>query len=257
MAEKEENTLTTENVRPLAGKKILITGAGTGIGRAAAVCLARDGADISICGRRTEPLEETANLCAPYGGKVRQLAVDVSDAEAVKRWIADAMDAFGRIDVLVNSAGTNARNRTWENTSLEVWQEIIQINLNGVFLCTQAVLPAMRRQGGGLIINVSSMAGLRASLVSGVAYSASKFGVVSLTESLNLEEWRNGIRATVICPGEVATPIMEKRPNPPPQSAHPLMLQPEDLGETIAFVAALPPRAVIEEIAIRPTVRQY
>lgn len=243
--------------RPLQGKKILITGAGTGIGRAAAECLARDGADLYLCGRRELPLEESASLASRHGGAVRLRAVDVADSRSVERWVADGIEAFGRIDALVNSAGTNLPDRTWENTSLDGWREIIDINLTGVFLCTRAVLPAMRRQGGGLVINVSSMAGLRASLVSGVAYSASKFGVVSLTQSLNLEEWKNGIRATVICPGEVATPIMEKRPNPPPAQARPLMLQPEDLGEIIAFVAALPPRAVIEEIAVRPTVRQY
>lgn len=249
--------MATGSERPLQGKKILITGAGSGIGRAAAVCLARDGADVALGGRRESLLEETAGLAREHGVEVRYQAVDVSDADSVDRWVAGALKEFGRVDVLVNSAGTNAPKRTWENTTRESWQEIIQINLTGVFLCTQAVLPSMRQNGGGLVINVSSIAGLHASLVSGVAYSASKFGVVSLTESLNLEEWKNGIRATVICPGEVATPIMDKRPNPPPSHAHALMLQPEDLGETIAYVANLPARALVDLIAIRPTVRHY
>jgi Lon protease-like protein len=135
---------------------------------------------------------------------------------------------------------------------MESWNEIIATNLTGIFVCCEAVLPIMRQQQGGLIVNVSSMAGVQASLVSGVAYSASKFGVMSLTQSLNLEEWRNGIRATVIAPGEVNTPIMEKRPNPPPPHAYPLMIQPEDLGAMIAFLAQLPPRVVVEEIRVRP-----
>ena len=171
--------------------------------------------------------------------------------------MADAREAYGRIDVLLNCAGTNDPRRAWANTTLESWDELIDTNLKGVFLTTRAVLPTMRKQQDGLIVNVSSIAGVQASLVSGVAYSASKFGVVSLTQSLNLEEWRNGIRATVVCPGEVATPIMDKRPNPPPPHAPPLMIQPEDIGATLLFLATLPPRVVIEEILVRPTVRQY
>ena len=243
--------------RPLAGKAALITGAGSGIGRAAAIALAEAGAAISLSGRRAALLEETAGLARAHDVPVHFRALDVADNAAVERWVADAREAFGRIDVLVNSAGTNAPTRTWENTGLESWNEVIATNLTGVFQCTRAVLPTMRAQQDGLVINVSSMAGVRASLVSGVAYSASKFGVVSLTQSLNIEEWRNGIRATVVCPGEVNTPIMEKRPNRPPMHAYPLMLQSEDLGATIAFLAMLPPRALIEEVLIRPTVREY
>lgn len=249
--------MPSTNSRPLAGKVALITGAGSGIGRAAAVALAEAGSAISLSGRRAALLEETAALAREFDVPVRYQALDVADNAAVERWVADARDAFGRIDVLVNSAGTNAPNRSWQNTSLDSWDEIIATNLKGVFQCTRAVLPTMRAQKDGLVINVSSMAGVHASLVSGVAYSASKFGVVSLTQSLNLEEWRNGIRATVICPGEVNTPIMEKRPAQPPAHAYALMLQPEDLGKTIAFLAALPSRALIDEILIRPTVREY
>jgi NAD(P)-dependent dehydrogenase (short-subunit alcohol dehydrogenase family) len=247
----------TTGGQPLAGKVALVTGAGSGIGRAAAIALAVAGGAISICGRREALLEEVEAQAREHGAPVRRRSVDVADHAAVQRWVDDAREAFGRIDVLVNSAGTNVPERTWANTSLDGWREIVETNLTGIFLCTRAVLPIMRARRDGLVINVSSLAGVQASLVSGVAYSASKFGVVSLTQSLNLEEWRNGIRATVICPGEVATPIMAKRPNPPPAHAHALMVQPEDLGATIAFVAALPARAVIEQIIIRPTVRQY
>ena len=243
--------------RPLAGKTALITGAGTGIGRAAALAYAEAGASLSICGRRRPLLDETAEAARAHDVPVRVQALDVADPDAVAAWVADAKGAFGRIDILLNCAGTNAPQRTWANTALESWDELIATNLKGVFLTTQAVLPTMREQRDGLIVNVSSMAGVQASLVSGVAYSASKFGVVSLTQSLNLEEWRNGIRASVVCPGEVATPIMEKRPNPPPAHAHALMIQPEDMGATLVFLATLPPRVVVEEVLIRPTVRQY
>lgn len=244
-------------IRPLAGKAVLITGAGSGIGRATALAYAEAGASLAICGRRLSLLEETAIAARAHDVPVRVSALDVASPEAVEAWVADAHDAFGRIDVLLNCAGTNAPQRTWANTTVESWDELVDTNLKGVFLTTRAVLPAMRAQRDGLIVNVSSIAGVQASLVSGVAYSASKFGVVSLTQSLNLEEWRNGIRATVVCPGEVATPIMEKRPNPPPAHAAQLMIQPEDIGATLLFLATLPPRVVIEEILVRPTVRQY
>ncbi|MGH2459555.1 MAG: SDR family oxidoreductase [Chloroflexota bacterium] len=249
--------MTSNSSRPLAGQAALITGAGTGIGRAAAIALAAAGAAVSLSGRRVAPLEETAALAREHDVPVRCQSLDVADNATVERWVSDAREAFGRIDLLVNSAGTNAPTRTWGNTGLESWNELIATNLTGVFQCTRAVLPAMRAQKNGLVINVSSMAGVQASLVSGVAYSASKYGVVSLTQSLNLEEWRNGIRATVVCPGEVNTPIMARRPNPPPSHAYPLMLQPEDLGATIVFLASLPPRALVEQILIRPATREY
>jgi NADP-dependent 3-hydroxy acid dehydrogenase YdfG len=245
------------NSRPLAGKAVLVTGAGSGIGRAAAVAFAEAGAAVSLCGRRAGLLEETAAEALQHDVPVRWQSVDVADSDAVERWVADAKNAFGRIDVLANCAGTNTPSRAWIDTSIADWNELIATNLTGIFLCARSVLPTMREQRDGLIINVSSLAGVQPSVVSGVAYGASKFGVMSLNGTLNLEEWRNGIRATVVCPGEVATPIMAKRPNPPPAHAHALMIQPEDIGATLVFLATLPPRVVIEEILIRPTVRQY
>jgi len=235
----------------------LITGAGTGIGRAAALAFAEAGASISICGRRLSLLEDVAAQARAFDVPVRFRAVDVADETAVQDWVGDASTAFGGIDVLANCAGTNAPERTWSNTTMESWNELIATNLTGIFICTRAVLPTMRSQHNGLIINVSSIAGVHPSTVSGVAYGASKFGVVSLTGSLNLEEWTNGIRATVVCPGEVSTPIMDKRPNPPPPHARALMIQPEDMGATLVFLANLPPRVVVEEILIRPTVRSF
>jgi NAD(P)-dependent dehydrogenase (short-subunit alcohol dehydrogenase family) len=241
----------------LAGKVILVTGAGSGIGRAAAIAYAELGASLGLCGRRLGLVDETAEDVRKHDVPVRTAAVDVGAEDAVNRWIDEVKSAFGRIDVLANCAGTNLPDRSWAQMTRVGWDEIIATNLTGIYLCCQAVLPTMREQHDGLIINVSSMAGVQASVISGVAYSASKHGVMALTQSLNLEEWRHGVRATVVCPGEVATPIMDKRPKPPPAHAWPLLLQPEDLGATLAFLATLPPRAVVEELRIRPTVRQY
>jgi NAD(P)-dependent dehydrogenase (short-subunit alcohol dehydrogenase family) len=244
-------------VRPLTGKVVLVTGAGTGIGRAAAIAFAAAGASVSICGRRLGPLEETAEQAGQHGTPVRFRAVDVADELAVQVWVDDAVAAFGRIDVLASCAGTNAPRRSWANTTMDSWHELIATNLTGIFLCARAVLPTMRAQHDGLIINVSSIAGIHPGTISGVAYGASKFGVMSLNGTLNLEEWQNGVRATVVCPGEVSTPIMDKRPNPPSPNAHARMIQPEDLGATFVFLATLPPRVVVEEILIRPTVRVF
>jgi NAD(P)-dependent dehydrogenase (short-subunit alcohol dehydrogenase family) len=241
----------------LKGQTVLVTGAGTGIGRAAAVAFAEAGASMALCGRRPGPLEETVAQAREFGGKVTAQSVDVGDEAAVTRWVTDAIETYGRIDVLANCAGTNTPDRTWADTKSVSWHEIIDTNLTGIYNCSRAVLPTMREQRGGLIINISSISGVMTSSVAGVAYSASKYGVVSLTGTLNAEEWTNGIRATCVCPGEVATPIMDKRPNPPPASAHPLMIQPADLGETLVFLATLPPRVVVEQIIVRPLVRRF
>ncbi len=249
--------MSSTNPRPLAGKVALVTGATSGTGRAIAIALAEAGAAVSFCGRRASRLEETAAAVREQGVPLRYHVVDVADPEAVQAWVDDAQTAFGRIDVLVNNAGTNARQRFWKDTDRNNWNEIISTNLSGVFYCTQAVLPTMRAQHDGLIVNISSVAGILPSLVSGVAYCASKHGVVSLTQSVNLEEWQNGIRATVICPAEMATEILTKRPNPPPPESYPHMIQPEDLGSTIVFLATLPSRIFIEQIVIRPTAREF
>jgi NAD(P)-dependent dehydrogenase (short-subunit alcohol dehydrogenase family) len=243
--------------RHLAGKVVLVTGAGSGIGKAVAKSFAEAGASLSLCGRRAHLLEETAAECREHDVPVRFKAIDVADESSVAAWVDDAVASYGRIDVLANCAGTNAPQRSWADTTMASWHELIATNLTGIFLCARAVLPTMRAQRDGLIVNISSIAGVHPSTVSGVAYGASKFGVMSLTGTLNHEEWSNGIRATVVCPGEVSTPIMDKRPNPPPASAHALMIQPSDLGATLVFLASLPPRVVVEEILIRPTVRAF
>ena len=138
----------------------------------------------------------------------------------------------------------------------EQWDHVIGVNLNGVLYCVRAVLPPMRRQKQGTIITLASMAGRHSGIMSGVAYGASKAGAVSLSHSINTEEKINGIRATVILPGEVATPILDHRPNPPSAEARATMLQPEDVAETVVFIAGLPHRVTIDELWITPTVQR-
>lgn len=240
--------------KPLEGQVAVVTGAGTGIGRATAIALGRAGARVVLSGRRREPLEAVAADLHAAGVTALVQPGDVTRPEAAATLADAASEAWGRLDLLVNNAGLNTRVRDLAAISVDDWREVIEVNLLGTFLPTRSALPAMRAAGRGTVVNVASIAGLTASLLSGPAYSASKAAVVSFTQSINLAERRHGIRACAICPGEVETPIMDLRPSPPSAEARATMLQPEDIAETILHVAALPARAAVELISIRPTV---
>jgi NADP-dependent 3-hydroxy acid dehydrogenase YdfG len=226
-----------------------ITGAGTGIGAAAAKRLAQDGLRVVLSGRRRDRLEAAAG--AIVSATIEPL--DVSDASAVRDAAIRIIERHGRIDVLVLSAGINVPNRAWVDLTPADWQQIQRVNLDGVFNCVHAVLPQMRVQGGGLVIVVSSWAGRFPSPVAGAAYSASKSAVNAMVHVLNREEGRHGIRATSLCPGEVATEILDQRPNPPSMESRQYMLQPADMGGLIAFLANCPPRMCVNEVVLSPT----
>ncbi|MGE0542334.1 MAG: SDR family oxidoreductase [Dehalococcoidia bacterium] len=238
----------------LDGQVALVTGAGTGIGRAVAEVFAREGARVALNGRRQPPLEETAGLVSQAGGEALIVPGDLTNDQSVERISRAVLEQWGRIDLLVNNAGLNVPQRAMADLSAEDWRAVIDADLTAPFLLCRAVLPSMRERRHGTIINISSMAGKRSSLLSGPAYGAAKAGLNSFTDSLNLAERANGIRACVICPGEVATPIMKLRPHPPSDEAMATMLQPEDVAAAALLVAALPHRATIDEILIRPTV---
>lgn len=234
-------------MRDLNGKLVWITGGGSGIGAASARRLSQAGCKVVISGRRAEPLEAMAE---EMGCAVEIL--DVADRAAVAEAGARIARDHGTVDILVNNAGINVPRRHWPDVSDDDWEAVMQINVNGLYYCTQAVLPAMRARKEGLIINISSWAGARVSFLTGPAYTAAKHAVNALTESLNMEEGINGIRATAICPGEVSTDIMDKRPVPIPMDVRAKMVQPEDLGETVHYVAAMPAHVCINELIISP-----
>jgi len=230
-----------------------VTGAGTGIGEAAARALAAAGMKLVLSGRRESELNRVAQHIRQAGGEARIAPLDVTDAPAVEAVVQSIVNQEGRIDVAINSAGLNIPKRNWNQLSREGWDQVIRIDLDGAFYCCHAVLPVMRRQQGGLIVNVSSMAGKRVSPMTGPAYSAAKFGLNAMTDSINVENCIHGIRATAVCPGEVATPILEKRPVPVSQEDRARMLQPDDLGELMLFLARMPKHVCINEILITPT----
>ncbi len=241
----------------LHGKIAWITGAGSGIGRAGAAALAASGATIILSGRRAEQLAEVAAEIETAGGIAETAPLDVADKVAVAAVAGDILARHGRVDILVNSAGLNLPTRFWRDATPDSFDHIVHVNLNGALYCITAVLPAMRAQNDGLVINIASWAGRFETYLTGPAYNASKHALVALTHSLNDEECVNGIRACVICPGEVATPILRHRPTPPSEEQMARMLQGEDLGATIRFVAEMPPRVCLNEILITPTWNRF
>jgi NAD(P)-dependent dehydrogenase (short-subunit alcohol dehydrogenase family) len=241
----------------LKGKVAWITGGGSGIGLAGALELAKAGAHVVISGR-TAATNASALKQLQAAGSAEALQLEVSDNKAVVQAAADILKRHQRIDILINSAGTNlTKNRNLASVPTEGWDEVVAINLNGLFYCCQAALPAMRKQQDGLVINVSSWAGRYPSTLTGAAYNATKRAVIALTETINAEECIHGIRATSVLPGEVATPIMEKRPVPPPKADRERMLQPEEMGQTLLYLCQLPPRACVNELVITPTWNRF
>jgi NAD(P)-dependent dehydrogenase (short-subunit alcohol dehydrogenase family) len=242
----------------LSGKVAWITGGGSGIGLAGALELVKAGARVVVSGRTEKTLRE-AEIQLKMLGDAEGTLLDVADRKAVAATAAEIEKRHGRIDILVTSAGTNigGGKRNFKSMSVEGWDDVVAINLNGLFYCCYAVLPGMRARKDGLIINISSWAGRYASVLTGPAYNATKRAVIALTESINMEECASGIRATSILPGEVATPILEKRPVPPSKEERARMAQPEDLGRAILFVASMPARSCVNELVIAPTWNRF
>ena len=236
-------------------KRIVVTGAGTGIGQAVAETFVGAGAHVALLGRRLEKLNETANKLT--ASQVLCFSCDVSDRDTVNSTIHKITEDFGPINILVNNAGTNTNPRSVAEVNPSDWDRTIDINLTGAFNTIRAVLPEMRKQQDGIIINISSIAGVRASKLAGAAYSASKFGMVALTHSINEEEMDYGIRASVICPGEVETPILDHRPEVVSAEHRARILQPDDVAAAVLFIAGLPPRACVPELIIKPTSQIY
>lgn len=242
-------------MRDLTDRLVWVTGAGTGIGAAAARRLARAGCRLVLSGRRREPLQVVAD---EVGGRAAVEVLDVADREAVAAVGERIAARHGPVDTLVNNAGINVPRRHWRDVSHDDWEAVFRINVDGLYYCTQAVLPAMRASGEGLIVNISSWAGVRVSFLTGPAYTAAKHAVNALTENLNMEECVNGIRACAICPGEVSTPIMDRRPVPMSPEDRARMVQPEDMGEIIWLVTAMSAHVCMNQIVISPTWnRQY
>jgi NADP-dependent 3-hydroxy acid dehydrogenase YdfG len=235
-------------------KTAVITGASSGVGRATAIALATAGWEVALLARRADALQKTISL-APPDAQARMHAhpCDIASKPAVESAAAAILQRFGdRLDALVNAAGTNIPNRSLADMTDERFRAVFDVNLTGALNTIQAFLPTMRRQQGGTVVNVNSIAGQNASVLSGASYVMSKFALAGLTQSINAEEAKHNIRACSIFPGDINTELLEKRPSPPPMDVRGKMLQPQDLADCILMILNLPPRAVVEELRIVP-----
>jgi NAD(P)-dependent dehydrogenase (short-subunit alcohol dehydrogenase family) len=240
----------------LQGRTALVTGGGSGIGLAVARRFLDAGCRLLITGRNEGKLRSAWEAFK----KPEHLSFapcDVADPAQVTALVELANRRLGRIDILVNNAGLNIKQRSVRELTPESWQLLLHANLDGAFYCLRAVLPQMVERGDGIIINVSSTAGKRATPLGGAAYAASKFGMSALSHCLGIEEKDHGIRCSVIYPGEVDTPILAERPQPVTEAQRSRMLQPADVAEAVFFVATLPPHVSVPELIIKPTTQPY
>ncbi len=234
-------------------RNAVVTGAGSGVGRAVALKLVEQGWQVALVGRRPETLQETIKLGGKQDRAFLPCTCDIGDDQAVTAMAQQVLEKLGIVEVLVNAAGTNSPRRALEVLSLDDYRAMMDSNLNGAYYCVQAFLPQMRARRAGTIVNVVSVAGKLASAKSGPAYVMSKFGLSGLTQSINAEERSNGIRGCAVFPGDIDTPLLEKRPAPPPLEARRKMLHADDVADCVLLAINLPPRALVEEIIITPT----
>lgn len=237
----------------LKDQSVIVVGASSGIGRETAILFAREGAKVMAAARRKDRLEELQQQLAGESLPIEIFPADAGDASQMQELAKATIAKFGKVDVVVYVTGTNTPNRYFDKLTPEIWNELVNVNLNGAFYITHATLPSMRQAGGGHFIYVSSISGL-APDASGSAYQASKRGMVGLSHAVRIEEKEKGIRTCVICPGLVESELLEKRPVKPTADVLAKALQPVDVAEAILAVAKLPARAVVPELQILPTV---
>ncbi|MDS9470742.1 3-ketoacyl-ACP reductase [Sporosarcina pasteurii] len=233
----------------LKGKTALITGAGRGIGRATAIAFAKEGINVGLVGRTGANLEKVAEEIAEYGVEVTMATADVSDIESAQKAVEHIQSELGTIDILINNAGV-AKFGKFLDLSPDEFKNIIDINLMGVYNVTRAVLPSMIEQSSGDIINISSTAGERGGPVT-AAYSASKFGLIGLTESLMQEVRKHNIRVTALTPSTVATDLAfaENLTDGNPDN----VMQPEDLADLMVAQLKLHPRVFVKSAGLWST----
>ncbi|CAN5286700.1 SDR family NAD(P)-dependent oxidoreductase [soil metagenome] len=240
----------------LNDKVVVVTGGGSGVGKAVAAAFLAQGATVVIAGRDDAKLAAAAKELG-HATKLLAVTSDVSDKDQAKTLIDTATKVFGRVDILVNNAGTNIKERTLRELTPEVWDMMIGVNLNGAFYCLNAVLPQMLARKDGVIVNVVSIAGKRANPLGGASYAAAKFGMGALGMCLSNEERESGVRVSNVYPGEIDTPILVNRPKPVTEEHRAVILKAEDVASAVLFVATLPPHVSVPELIIKPTVHAY
>jgi NADP-dependent 3-hydroxy acid dehydrogenase YdfG len=243
----------------LEGRVVAITGASSGIGTATALACARAGAAVAVGARRADRLAELAERIAGEGGRAEAIAVDVADEGAARAFVETAHERLGGLDVLVNNAGVMLLGPV-EGADTDEWRRMVEVNCLGLLYCTHAALPLMREAGRGHVVNVSSVAGRRASFGSAV-YNLTKFGVTAFSEALRQEALHAGIRVTCVEPGVVETELLDHNAHKPAvvagaqrmreQMGEPL--QSEDIAAAILYAITQPEHVSVNEMLVRPT----
>ena len=238
--------------QPLKNKHVLVAGASSGIGRAAALAFAREGARVTASARREDRLLELQKELAAEGHRIEIHAADAAERSQMEELHSAAVAKNGAVEVLVYATGTNTPSRATKLLTPEIWKELLSVNLEGAYHLSRLCIPAMRDAGGGDLIYISSISGLLPD-VSGPAYQASKRGMLGLSHAIRVDEKENGIRTCVICPGLVDTEILNKRLVKPGPEMLAKALQAEDVADMALFVAKLPPRVTVPELQMLPT----
>ena len=240
----------------LKGKSVILTGAGSGIGRVTAKMLGELGANVFVVGRRENLLKESVKEIEAAGGKGAYLSADLEDGDSAANVAKEAIKAFGNIQYLVNNAGHSSKVRSMRYVEKDDWQSVFNVNVEGVYRLTQAILPNMIENGGGTVVTISSMAAINPGLMGGVPYSSAKAAVAAMMTAMRQELREHGIRSCTIYPAEVDTPILDNRPLPPDEQARSTMMQPEHIAETILLCMRMPHRTIIQDLIVSPTIQR-
>ena len=234
----------------LQNKVAIVTGGSKGIGRAIALALAKEGANVAISARGKDFLERTAEDIRSYDVEAFHFAGDMGEKHEIKKFVSETTERFGRLDILVNNAGFGIFHRIADFPTID-WDRMFNLNVRGLFIATRESLPHLRKSGESVIVNVVSLAGKNA-FVNGGGYAATKHAVLAFSRCLFLEERENGVRVLAICPGSVDTSFFDERSDVS-QTRKENMLQAEDVAESVLQMIKLPQRAMVSEIDIRPT----
>jgi 3-oxoacyl-[acyl-carrier protein] reductase len=229
----------------LKDKIAIVTGSSSGIGKAIALRFGQEGANVVVAARRLALCEQTVSQIHKQGGKAWAIQTDVTDEQQVERLIAETISRYGRIDILVNNAGIGGGS-CLADTSTQAFDEVVNVNLRGTFFCCRAGFRQMKQQGGGVIINMSSVAGLQAWAGTGT-YSASKHGIMALTKSLADEGRPHHIKVSALCPGGVADELVEASPADIERSEK---IDPFDVAEAAVYLSTLGKHAVVHQLVI-------